>query len=125
MYRKASAFLQSMFNELVKHKNWLRNPTNGKGKYVDPSNRQYLSGKMTLLVILAYRTGEGIYNLLMSLVFDLLAPLVNAIIGIASDLYHSNPNYTRMAFWGTISGVQTVLSVAFAGLMVIVGLFRK
>jgi hypothetical protein len=114
-----------MFNELVKHKNWLRNPTNGKGKYVDPSNRQYLSGKMTLLVILAYRIGEGIYNLLMSLVFDLLAPLVNAIIGIASDLYHSNPNYTWMAFWGTISGVQTVLSVAFAGLMVMPGLFRK
>jgi hypothetical protein len=39
MYRKVSIFLQSMFNELVKHKNWLRNPTNGKGKYVDPSNR--------------------------------------------------------------------------------------
>jgi hypothetical protein len=80
---------------------------------------------MTLLVILAYRTGGGIYNLLMSLVFDLLAPLVNAIIGIASDLYHSNPNYTRMAFWGAILGVQTVLSVAFAGLMVMVRLFRK
>jgi ABC-type proline/glycine betaine transport system permease subunit len=114
-----------MFDELVKHKNWLRNPTNGKGKYVDPSNRQYLSGKMTLVVIVLYRLGEGLYNLIMSLVFDLLAPLVNAIIGIASDLYHSNPNYTRMAFWGIVGAIQTILSIALAGLVFVVSLFRE
>lgn len=125
MLRGMIAFLRSVFSEFVKLKDWCRNPTNGKGKYVTPSQRQYMSSGMTFVAILVYRTGEGLYNLVMSLIFDILAPLINAIIGIGSDLWHSNPNYTRKAFWGVISVLQMTLSLVFVGAIFIIGYFRK
>lgn len=125
MIKRIIAFIASIINELVKMLNWWRNPTNGKGNYVTPSQRHYLSSGMTLIAIFVYRTGEGLYNLAMSLVFDVLAPLVSAIIGIGSDLWHSNPNYSQKAFWGIVSVVQITLSVVFAAVMLIIDIFRK
>lgn len=60
MLRAFLAYVRALFNEVVKFKKWLRNPTNGQGRYVDPSNRHYLSSGMTFAVILAYRTDEAV-----------------------------------------------------------------
>jgi len=114
-----------MFTEAVKLAKWPFNPTNGTGQYVTPSKRHFLTGKANLLVTVAYRLGQAGVNFGKALIFDVLAPLVDAIIGMASDLYHSNPNYTRMALHGGFSVVQTTISVGVAGLMLLVGLFRK
>jgi hypothetical protein len=119
------ALLKWITNEFLKFINWCRNPTNGKGKYVTPSKRHYLSSGMTLVAIFIYRTGEGLYNLAMSLIFDILAPLINVIIGIASDLWHSNPNYTRQALRASVFAIQIALSIVFSVAMLAVNLFRK
>lgn len=115
----------SLFAEAVKIAKWPFNPTNGTGQYVTPSNRHFLTGKANLVVTIGYRLGQAAVNFGKALVFDVLAPLVDAIIGMASDLYHSNPNYTRMALRGGFSAVQTIIAVGVAGLMLLVGLFRK
>ncbi|MFC6993912.1 hypothetical protein ACFQH3_20665 [Haladaptatus sp. GCM10025707] len=125
MFRGLIAFVASMFGEAVKIAKWPFNPTNGKGQYVTPSNRHFLTGKVNLVVTIGYRLGQAGVNFGKALVFDVLAPLVDAIIGIASDLYHSNPNYTRMALRGGFSAVQTTFAVGVGGLMLIAGLFRK
>ena len=125
MLRGLIAFVASMFAEAVKIAKWPFNPTNGKGQYVTPSNRHFLTGKANLLVTIVYRLGQAGVNFGKALVFDILAPLVDAIIGIVSDLYHSNPNYTRMALRGGFSAVQTIFAVGVGGLMLIAGLFRK
>jgi hypothetical protein len=119
------AFLQSLCNEALKIAKWPFNPTNGKGQYVTPSNRHFLTGKANLVVTFGYRFGQAGVNFGKAIIFDVLAPLVDAIMGIASDLYHSNPNYTRMALRGVFSAVQTTLSITVVGLMFVVGLFRK
>jgi hypothetical protein len=100
-------------------------PTNGTGQYVTPSKRHFLTGKANLLVTVAYRLGQVGVNFVKALVFDVLAPLVDAIIGIAGDLYHSNPNYTRMALRGGFSVVQTIFAIGVAGLLLLVELFHK
>lgn len=125
MLRMLFAFLQSLCNEALKIAKWPFNPTNGKGQYVTPSNRHFLTGKANLVVTFGYRFGQAGVNFGKAIIFDVLAPLVDAIIGIASNLYHSNPNYTRMALRGAFSAVQTTLSITVAGLMFVVGLFRK
>jgi len=125
MLRGLIAFVTSMFTEAVKLAKWPFNPTNGTGQYVTPSKRHFLTGKANLLVTVAYRLGQAGVNFGKALVFDVLAPLVDAIIGMASDLYHSNPNYTRIALRGGFSAVQTIFAVGAAGLMLLVGLFRK
>ena len=125
MFQGLPASLQSLYKEVDKIAKWPFNPTNGKGQYVTPSNRHFLTGKVNLLVTIGYRIGQAGVNFGKTLVFDVLAPLVDAIAGIVSDLYHSNPNYTRMAFRGVLSAVQTTLSIAFSGLMKVVSLFRK
>jgi hypothetical protein len=125
MFRGLIAFVASMFGEAVKIAKWPFNPTNGKGQYVTPSSRHFLTGKVNLVVTIGYRLGQAGVNFGKALVFDVLAPLVDAIIGIASDLYHSNPNYTRMALRGGFSAVQTTFAVGVGGLMLIAGLFRK
>jgi hypothetical protein len=125
MLRGLIAFVASLFTEVVKFAKWPFNPTNGAGQYVTPSNRHFLTGKANLVVAFAYRLGQAGVNFCKALVFDVLAPLVDAIIGLASDLYHSNPNYTRMALRGGVSAVQTVFAVGVAGLLLLVGLFRK
>jgi len=114
-----------MFAEAMKIAKWPFNPTNGKGQYVTPSNRHFLTGKANLVVTIVYRLGQAGVNFGKALVFDVLAPLVDAIIGIASDLYHSNPNYTRMALRGGFSAVQAIFAVGVGGLMLITELFRK
>ncbi len=119
------AFLQTLYNEVVKIAKWPFNPTNGKGQYVTPSHRHFLTGKVNLVVTIGYRLGQAGVNFGKSIIFDVLAPIVDAMIGIASDLYHSNANYTRMAFAGAFSAAQTTLSITVAGLMLIIGLFRK
>jgi hypothetical protein len=125
MLRGLIAFLASLYTEAVKVAKWPFNPTNGTGQYVTPSNRHFLTGKANLVVTVAYRLGQAGVNFGKALVFDVLAPLVDAIIGIASDLYHSNPNYTRMALRGGFSVFQTIFAVGVAGLMLLVGMFRK
>jgi hypothetical protein len=125
MFRGLIAFVVSLFAEAVKIAKWPFNPTNGTGQYVTPSNRHFLTGKANLVVTIGYRLGQAAVNFGKALVFDVLAPLVDAIIGMASDLYHSNPNYTRMALRGGFSAVQTIIAVGVAGLMLLVGLFRK
>jgi hypothetical protein len=125
MLRWLIAFVRSMFNELVKIAKWPFNPTNGKGQYVTPSNRQFLTGKANFVVTFGYRSGQAVVNFGKTLVFDVFAPLVDAVIGLVSDLYHSNPNYTRMGLRGGLSILQTTVSIAVAGLMLVVGLFRK
>jgi len=125
MLRGLIAFVASLFTEAVKFAKWPFNPTNGAGQYVTPSNRHFLTGKANLVVAFAYRLGQAGVNFGKALVFDVLAPLVDAIIGLASDLYHSNPNYTRMALRSGVSAVQTVFAVGVAGLLLLVGLFRK
>ncbi|TKX87361.1 hypothetical protein EXE43_03595 [Halorubrum sp. SS5] len=125
MIRGLIAFVASLFTEAVKFAKWPLNPTNGAGQYVTPSNRHFLTGKMNLLVTVAYRLGQAGVNFGKALVFDVLAPLVDAIMGLASDLYHSNPNYTRMALRGGFAVVQTTFAGGATGLMLLVGLFRK
>jgi len=125
MLRGLIAFVASLFTEAVKFAKWPFNPTNGAGQYVTPSNRHFLTGKANLVVAFAYRLGQAGANFGKALIFDVLAPLVDAIIGLASDLYHSNPNYTRMALRSGVSAVQTVFAVGVAGLLLLVGLFRK
>ena len=125
MIRGLIAFVASLFTEAVKFAKWPFNPTNGRGQYVTPSNRHFLTGKANFLVTVAYRLGQAGVNFGKALVFDVLAPLVDAIIRMASDLYHSNPNYTRMALRGGFSAVQTTFAIGAAGLMLLVGLFRN
>jgi len=125
MLRGLIAFVASLFTEAVKIAKWLFNPTNGAGQYVTPSNHHFLAGKANFLMTIGYRLGQAGVNLSKALVFDILAPFVDAIIGIASDLYHSSPNYTRMALRGGLSAVQTIFAVGIAGLMLLVGLLRK
>ena len=125
MIRGLIALVASLYSEAVKIAKWPFNPTNGAGQYVTPSNRHFLTGKANLVVTIGYRLGQAGVNFGKALVFDVLAPLVDAIIGIASDLYHSNPNYTRMALRGGFSAVQTIFAVGAAGLMLLVGLFRR
>ena len=125
MIQRSITVLQSLSNEVVKIAKWPFNPTNGKGQYVTPSNRHYITGKANLVVTVGYRLGQAGVNLIKTLIFDVLAPLFDAIMGIASDLYHSNPNYSRMAFRGTLSAVQTTFSIAVTSLKLAVGLFRK
>lgn len=119
------ALVASLYSEAVKIAKWPFNPTNGAGQYVTPSNRHFLTGKANLVVTIGYRLGQAGVNFGKALVFDVFAPLVDVTIGIASDLHHSNPNYTRMALRGGFSTVQTIFAVGAAGLMLLVGLFRK
>ncbi|WP_222913512.1 hypothetical protein [Natrinema sp. SYSU A 869] len=125
MLRGIIAFVASLFDEAVKIAKWPFNPTNSAGQYVTPSNRQFLTKEVNLVVTIGYRLGQAGVNFSKALVFDVLAPLIDAIIGIASDLYHSNPNYTRMALRGGFSAVQAIFAVGVAGLMLLVELFRK
>jgi len=125
MLRGLIALLASLYTEAVKIATWPFNPTNGAGQYVTPSNRHFLTGKANLVVTIGYRLSQAGVNFGKALVFDVLAPLVDAIIGIASDLYHSNPNYTRMALRGGFSAVQTIFAVGATGLMLLADLFRK
>lgn len=125
MLRGLIALLASLYTEAVKVAKWPFNPTNGAGQYVTPSNRHFLTGKANLVVTIGYRLGQAGVNFGKALVFDVLAPLVDAIIGIASDLYHSNPNYARMALRGGFSAVQTLFAVGATGLMLLIGLFRE
>jgi len=125
MLRRLIAFVKSLFAEVVKIAKWPFNPTNGAGQYVTPSNRHFLSGRANFVVTIGYRLGQAGVNFGKALVFDVLAPLVDAVIGIASDLYHSSPNYTRMALRGGFSAIQTIFAVGVAGLMLLVELFRK
>lgn len=112
MLKAILAVGMGVWNELRKLRKWIRNPTNGKGQYVTPWNRRYLSTGMTLVAILSYRLGEGLYNLGMSIIFDLLAPLLNAVIGICSDLWHANPSYSRWAGRIALSGIVSAGKVA-------------
>jgi len=121
MLRKLIAGVVSLLAEIVKIAKWPFNPTNGTGQYVTPSSRHFLTGKVNLVVTIGYRLGQAGVNFGKALVFDVLAPLVDAIIGMTSDLYHSNPNYTRMVFRGVASAVQTVVAVGVAGLMLLIG----
>lgn len=125
MLRELIASITSLFTEAMKIVKWPFNPTNGAGQYVTPSNRHFLTGKANLVVTLGYRLGQAGVNFVKALVFDVLAPLVDAIIGIASDLYHSSPNYTRMALRGGFSAARMIFAVVVAGLMLPVELFRK
>lgn len=125
MIKRLIAFLASVLAKAVKIVKWPFNPTNGRGQYVTPSNRHFVRGEMNLVVAVGYRSGQAAVNFVKAIVFDVLAPLVDAVIGLASDLYHSNPNYTRMTLRGGFSAVKMMFAVVVAGLMLIVGLFRK
>lgn len=125
MLRELIVILQSLCSEVVKIAKWPFNPTNGKGQYVTPSNRHFLTGQVNLVVTIGYRLGQAGVNFGKSIIFDVLAPLIDAIIGIVSDLYHSNPNYTRMALRGVLSATQTTLSMTVTVLMLTVNLFNK
>jgi uncharacterized membrane protein YagU involved in acid resistance len=80
---------------------------------------------MTIAAILTYRTGEGVYNLVMSLLFDILAPLVQAVVGITSDLWHSNPNYSKQTFRISVSILRTAFSLVSSIILLVVGSLRK
>lgn len=102
------AFLRAMWNELAKLAKWIHNPTNGHGNYVTPSNRHFLSTGKRLTVTVAYRTGKGLYTLIVGYVLGVLAHLFHVIVGIASDLWHANTSYTRWAVSGAVSAIVAV-----------------
>lgn len=136
MLRGVLAVVASLFNETVKLAKWPFNPTNGRGQYVTPSKRHYLDRWANLAVTIGYRLGQAGVAFGKSLVFDVFAPLVDAVIGIATDLYHSPTNHSRMVLRGVLSivvalGTATVLILKTAGTvlvavgMVVIGSLRK
>lgn len=71
------------------------------GKYVSALREQ------TQTVIL--RASYAIYSLTYAMIFEVFAVLVEAIVGIFSDLWHSDRKHTRHFFGWIFSGLSSLV----------------
>ena len=90
-----------------------------------PLSRDYTRTGESLVYILIHRTGSAIYSFLYVLVFDGLATAARFVVGLLSDLWHSDYKYGRYAGGLAASGIKATVSGVVAGIMFVAMLAKS
>lgn len=88
---------------------WCRDPWAG-GRMTRPLTREFTSTGESLVYIFAHRTGSALYSVFYVLIFDGLATVVRFIIGVLSDIVHSDYKYGRYIGGLLLSFILMVLN---------------
>jgi len=78
----------------------------------------------SLMYIFIHRTGSAIYSVLYVLVFDGLATAAKFVVGLLSDLWHSEYKYGRYAAGLAAAGIKVTVSGLIAGLIFVATLAK-
>jgi len=97
---------------------WCRDPWSG-ARMTRPLSRDYTRTGESVAYIFIHRIGSAIYSVLYVLIFDGLATAAKFLVGLLSDLWHSEYKYGRYAAELAAFGIKVTISGVVAGTMFI------
>ncbi|OAQ51489.1 hypothetical protein HTG_18965 [Natrinema mahii] len=103
---------------------WCRDPWSGS-RMTRPFTRDYTRTGESLIYIFIHRTGSAIYSVLYVLIFDGLATVAQFVVGVFSDLWHSDYRYGRYAVALLAAGIKTAILGIISGVVFVATLVKS
>ncbi|TMT79056.1 hypothetical protein E2L06_20310 [Haloterrigena sp. H1] len=90
-----------------------------------PFTRDYTRTGESLIYIFIHRTGSAIYSVLYVLIFDGLATVAQFVVGMFSDLWHSDYRYGRYVVALLAAGIKTAILGIISGVVFVATLVKS